>query len=243
MPLHRPHEGAAGHPHRLGQAVLRPGHGRQLRGQPAHRLVVAAVYGQPPLPQQTEKRGAGRHRHPVGGPAVGLFHLMVYRRARLCGHVLVQRAPQGHVQHLDAPADAQKGQALPQRLPGEGQLHLVPLGADRAAAGQCFFAVQRGQRVGAAGQQHAVQPAAQRGQGGRASGQGQRHRQPAGPFHGPQIVRVQPTGIRFFPVRRCQPDPRPQVASPHPPIYMPAAGCCFAPIKRRAARPKTRRPS
>ena len=101
---------------------------------------------------------------------------MLHRAGELRGQVLVQGAAVHHVDHLDAPADAQHGLA---RGPGQGVkggLHIIPAAAELPALVRGLLSVQAGVQVLSPGEQEPVAQGRVALQGLGAGGIGQDHR-------------------------------------------------------------------
>jgi hypothetical protein len=103
------------------------------------------------------------------------------------GQVLVQRAAQGHVEDLQAPADGQHGQAHVDGCSDQGQLGLVALGVGAVHLGVLMPAVAPRLYVAPSGQDQAVE----RGQsllGRHRSGRRQQHGPGPGPGQGGHVA-------------------------------------------------------
>jgi hypothetical protein len=101
------------------------------------------------------------------------------------GQVLLERAPEGDVEHLHPAAHAQRRQAALDRRPGDGELEAVALGRHRLGLGVRVGAVGGGVGVArGAGDQQGVD-ALERVRGVRVGRE--QHRAPAGPLHGRDV--------------------------------------------------------
>ncbi len=111
VPLHADGIGMANHLYAFDEAIGGNGRCPQLVGQAANPLVVQAVDGRfrhPQLPRQQRVWFDGNLvRQVVTRMAFDVF--MVHRLGHELLHVFPERAAQGHVEHLQAPADGQEG--------------------------------------------------------------------------------------------------------------------------------------
>jgi hypothetical protein len=111
-----------------------------------------------------EATGAGEGREParrvdldlVGQRVARLPHLVGNCRGTLAGQILVERRADGHPEHLDAPADGQRRQAVAEGKAGQSELALVELAVGRAQLRVRRFAIPPGLDVRAARQQEPV---------------------------------------------------------------------------------------
>jgi hypothetical protein len=75
----------------------------------------------------------------------------------LCLDVLVETAAQGHVQHLDTPADGQQRLPIVHSPAGQDKLGFISVRRNRATLFVAWFTITSGVHVLTAGQQQAIQ--------------------------------------------------------------------------------------
>ena len=110
---------------------------------------------------------------------------------------MVQLPAHGHVQQLEAPADAQHGLVCSQDHFQKFDLHLVPLGKTLAAMRPLGLPIQLRGHVLAAGKEEAIHRLDQLLQAGLFHRHGQHHRQPPGLLNAVEIAGVHPKAVSF----------------------------------------------
>ena len=135
----------------LHDAVFAEGCKGQAGGNPIHRLMVLAVDKDGVLPQDLFQLCA-----PADGDGVDLGPVVVVGDMGKGLDVLIQRAAQDDIHHLNAPADAQHRLVSGQKGSQQRRLGGVAEEARLSTGGDAFLPVELGVHVAAAGQQQAV---------------------------------------------------------------------------------------
>jgi hypothetical protein len=201
VPLDRHQLGRPLHDQRLDDAVAGPGGDAHALAGPVDGLVVVGVDRQlrPEPAAEVVERPSGPDDDIVAA-------LPVAPGLGMVGQMLDQRPAEGHVHHLQPPADGQHGDGPPDGRSHQGDVERIPRRVELAAGAgvDVRLPVGRGVDVVAAGQQQPVEPVEQAVDLVGAA-DWQQHRQPATGPHGTDVVGVDDLVVLGPPVagHRC----------------------------------------
>lgn len=139
----------------LDDLVGAPGACSQSRSQVLDRLMMQGI-DLNPVTQAGMKKGACLKGDLMRDLLAVTLLLVADEKVWLSFKFLVERASQGHIDQLHAPADAKKGQAGPDRQIKEKKLAGITLSRDRAGSRFFFLSVEGRIQIAPAGQEQAV---------------------------------------------------------------------------------------